>query len=110
MTTTDPVRVEQDERRAGIQRRAVPVLAAAQMLGGVGVASGLAVGALLAEQVSASTSSAGLATTLTVLGAAVLALPMARLADRRGRRVALSAGYAFGAAGAAVVVLAGRTG
>lgn len=110
MTTMDPVRVEQDERRAQIQRRAVPVLAAAQMLGGVGVASGLAVGTLLAEQVSGSTSSAGLAATLTVLGAALLALPMARLADRRGRRVALSAGYAFGTVGAAVVVLAGRTG
>lgn len=109
MTTFQQGHLEGTRRLALTQRRVVPVLATAQVLSGVGVASGIAVGALLAEKVSGSTAWAGLATTMSVLGAAVLALPMARLADRRGRRVALSAGYAFGAVGAVVTVLAGVT-
>jgi MFS family permease len=110
VTTFDPARADRDQVRAATQRRAVPVLAAAQVLGGVGVASGVAVGALLAERISGSTAWAGLATTMSVLGGAVLALPMARLADRDGRRIALTAGYACGAVGAVVTVLAGRSG
>lgn len=110
MTTAEQARVDREQRRALAQRRAVRVLATAQVLGGVGVASGLAVGVLLAERVSGSTAWSGLATTMTVLGGALFALPMARLADRFGRSVALSAGYAVAAAGAVVVVLAGRAG
>jgi len=40
------------------------------------------------------------------LGAAVLAVPLARLADRKGRRVSLSTAALIAAAGAAVCVLA----
>jgi MFS family permease len=93
--------------RARVQRRAVPVLAATQVLGGVGVAAGLAVGGLLAEQISDSTARAGLAATMSVLGAALLAVPMARLAQRFGRRVSLTFGYGVGAVGALTCVLAG---
>ncbi|MCO7222541.1 MFS transporter, partial [Klenkia sp. PcliD-1-E] len=64
-------------------RRAVPVLVGSQVLGGVGVASGIAVGGLLAEQVSGSAALSGLAQTATVLGAAGLAVPLARLAAAR---------------------------
>ncbi len=92
--------------REQARRRAVPVLVASQMLGGVGVASGIAVGGLLAEQVSGSTALSGLAQTATVLGAAGLALPLARLASARGRRPALATGYALGLAGAGFAVLA----
>ena len=91
-------------------RRTVRVLVASQVLGGVGVASGIAVGGLLAEQVSGSTSLSGLAQTASVLGAALLAVPLARLAARSGRRVALAAGYGAGLAGAALAVLAASTG
>ncbi|KQS68653.1 MFS transporter [Modestobacter sp. Leaf380] len=92
--------------RERARRRAVPVLVGSQVLGGVGVASGIAVGGLLAEQVSGSTALSGLAQTATVLGAAGLAVPMARLAAARGRRPALAAGYGLGLAGAGLVVLA----
>ncbi|KQS61123.1 hypothetical protein ASG36_06390 [Geodermatophilus sp. Leaf369] len=92
--------------REQARRRAVPVLVGSQVLGGVGVASGIAVGGLLAEQVSGSTALSGLAQTATVLGAAGLAVPMARLAAARGRRPALATGYALGLAGAGLVVLA----
>lgn len=95
---------------ARVQRRAVPVLSAAQVLGGVGVASGIAVNGLLAQKLSGSTSLSGLAQSMSVIGAAVLAVPLARLAGRRGRRPALAAGYAVGTTGALLSLLAGISG
>ena len=91
------------------QRRVVRVLVASQVLGGVGVAGGIAVGGLLAERVSGSTALSGLAQTATVLGAAVLALPLARVAAIRGRRTALSLGYLLGMIGAGGVLLGALT-
>lgn len=92
---------------ARLARRVVRVLVGSQVLGGVGVASGLAVGGLLAEDVSGSAALSGLAQTATVLGAAVAALPLARLMAARGRRPGLVAAYVTGAVGAAVVVAGG---
>lgn len=89
------------------QRRALPVLGAMQVLGGVGVASGIAVNGLLAQELSGSTSQSGLAQTMAVLGAAVLAVPLARLAGARGRRPALAVGYLIAAVGAALSIAAG---
>ncbi len=88
------------------ERRRVGVLVAGQVLGGVGVASGIAVGGLLAQEVSGSTSLSGLAQTAGVLGGALLAVPLANLARDRGRGVALSAGYGLGFVGAVLAVLA----
>ena len=93
----------------GGHRRTVRVLVTSQVLGGVGVAGGIAVGGLLAEEVSGSTSLSGLPQTATVLGAALLAVPMARLAVRSGRRVSLAAGYAAALAGAVLSVAAAVT-
>lgn len=95
---------------ASVQRRTVAVLVTSQVLGGVGAVSGLAVGGLLAEELSGSTSLAGLAQTASVLGAALLAVPLARLAGAHGRRPALATGYALGCAGALTVVLAAALG
>jgi MFS family permease len=88
-----------------VQRRTIRVLVAGQVLGGVGVGSGIAVGGLIAEDVSGSTALSGLAQTATVLGAAVAALPMARLMAAHGRRPGLVTGYAVALTGAVVVVL-----
>lgn len=95
-----------EDARAVVQRRAVPTLVTSQALGGVGIASGIAVGSLLARDLSGSTTLAGLSQTATVLGAAVLAVPLARYAERAGRRPALSAGYLVGLTGAALVLVA----
>ncbi len=86
-------------------RSRLPHLAAAQTLSGVGVAGGIAVGALLAEQVTGSASMAGLAQTASVLGGALLAVPLATLAEHRGRALALSTGYALASVGAVVIML-----
>jgi len=96
--------------RDAVQRRTLAVLVASQVLGGVGIAIGFAVGALLAQDLSGSASLAGLALTVALLGAAVVVVPISRLSATRGRRVGLSAGYATGASGAAVVVLAAALG
>ena len=74
------------------------------VLGGVGVASGIAVGALLVQQV-AGTAWSGFGQALSVLGAAIAAVPLAQLAARRGRRRALATGYRIAALGAAAVIL-----
>jgi len=89
-----------------VQARTLRVLSAAAVLGGLAVAGSVAAGSLIAADVGGSEAVAGLAQTCGVLGAAVLALPLARIALRHGRRAALSTGYAIGAAGAVIVVVA----
>ena len=92
--------------RTGLQRRTTQVLVASQVLGGVGVASGIVVTGLLAEQVSGSTTLSGFAGTTAVLGAALAAVPLARISSRRGRRAGLATGWGVGATGAVVMLAA----
>lgn len=91
---------------SGVQRRSLGVLSFAQALAGVAVAGSLPAGALIAAGL-AGEGAAGLAQTSGVFGAAVFALPLARLALVRGRRTALASGYWLGALGAAIVVFGG---
>ncbi|WP_236073207.1 MFS transporter [Streptomyces tardus] len=91
---------------AALRRRTQTVLVISQILGGLGVAVSLALAAVLAEEISGSRALAGLATTSSVLGTAVLSLPLAALMAARGRRPGLALAYAIGAVGGAVVVLA----
>ena len=81
-----------------------------QLLAGVGVASGIAVGGLLAERLSGTVTMAGFAQTSSVLGAGLVAIPMARLATRVGRHWALAAGYALALVGTLLVFVASATG
>lgn len=92
-----------------LQRRTVRTLVGSQMLGGVGVSSGIAVGALLAEQVSGSTEFAGLGNTFQVLGSALIAIPVARIMAARGRRPGLLTGYGLAILGGALVLTAAVT-
>lgn len=101
MTATLPLSAGSVER---IQRRSVAALSGGQALGSLAVAGAVAAGALIAAGVSGSEGAAGLAQTFGVLGAAVMALPLARLALSRGRRVSLAAGYGLGAIGALIVI------
>ncbi len=94
---------------ADIQRNTVRVLAVSQVFSGVAVAGSIAAGALIAASLADSEAAAGLAQTAGVLGAAILALPLARIALGKGRRVALSTGYGMAAVGAVLVVIAAVT-
>jgi MFS family permease len=78
--------------RKRVQRRTIETLVGAQSLGGLGITIGIAVAALLAEEVSGSEKLAGLAQTMQVLGAAVASLLLAHLMGRRGRRPGLVLG------------------
>ena len=81
-----------------------------QLLAGLGVASGIAVGGLLAERLSGTVAMAGFAQTSTVLGAGLVAIPLARLAVRSGRHWALATGYALALGGTLLVFVAAATG
>jgi MFS family permease len=92
---------------AALQDKTVKVLATAQVLNGVGVAGTVAAGSLLVASITESETLAGLAQTSSVLGAAALALPLARLTSRGGRRLALSAGFIAGVIGSLFAILGG---
>ena len=92
--------------RAALQRRTLRVLFVAQTLSGVGLAAGIAVGALLAQQMLGSTGSSGLPTALFTLGSAAAAVLVGRISQSFGRRPGLATGYAVGAVGGALVVTA----
>lgn len=91
---------------ARIQRRTVTVLAAGQVLGGIAFGATVSLGALLAADLSGNEALSGLATASVTLGAALCAIPLARLAGRRGRRVALTIGNLLALVGIAVVISA----
>ena len=89
-----------------VQRRTVSVLATSQVLGGIGVATGISVSSLIASELSGSDAVAGLAQTTAVVGAAVVALPLSRLAERHGRRRSLTTGYVVAFLGALLAATA----
>jgi MFS family permease len=93
-----------------VQRRTVVLLSAAQVFGGIGTGATVSIGSILAVELSGSSAWAGAVATVMTLGAALAALPLASLADRRGRRVGQVAGLAAAMAGALLMVLAVVTG
>ncbi|HHU11087.1 MAG TPA: MFS transporter [Intrasporangiaceae bacterium] len=87
-----------------IQRRTLGTLATTQVLGGIGLAAGIAVGSLIAEDITGSPTYAGLGGTFQVLGSALIAIPIARIMAARGRRPGLLLGYALALAGAVAII------
>ena len=88
------------------QRRTLTVLLLAQILSGAGLAAGITVGALLAEQMLGSSRFSGLPTVFFTMGSAAAAVGVGRISQNRGRRAGLSAGYLTGALGSLGVVVA----
>ncbi|MEO6881386.1 MAG: MFS transporter [Mycobacteriaceae bacterium] len=95
---------------AAVQRRTLRLLVATQIAGGLGIGSAVSVTGLLALDLSGSKVWAGGGGTAVTLGAALLAVPLARMAARRGRRFSLTVGWATAALGALVSVVAAATG
>ena len=89
------------------QKRTIRTLSAAQVFNGVGIAGTVAAGSLLVTSISNSESLAGLAQTTTVLGAAMMALPLAKLTQKGGRRLSLMIGYSVGVIGSILAILGG---
>ncbi|MER7792704.1 MFS transporter [Streptomyces sp. NPDC097640] len=91
---------------AQAQRRILRVLVASQILSGAGLAAGVTVGALLAQDMLGTTSLAGLPSGLFTAGSALAAVAVGRISQARGRRPGLAAGYFTGAIGSAGVITA----
>ena len=89
-----------------IQSRTVKTLTLGQILGGFGLGSTLSIGALLAADLSGTAAWSGSAATFSTLGSAVWAIPLSRLAQRSGRKVALATGAALAIIGATLVITA----
>jgi len=94
------------ERDSALQKRVVRVLVAGQILGGIGMGATLSLGALLAADLSGSSAWSGMAATMSTLGAAFVAVPLARLAQARGRRVSLATGSLIAGSGAILAISA----
>jgi MFS family permease len=88
------------------QRKVVTVLVGGQILGGIGMGATLSLGSLLAAQLSGSPAWSGMAATMSTLGAALSAIPLARLAVARGRRISLSTGALIAGTGAVIAITA----
>jgi MFS family permease len=88
-------------------RRIRRALIAGQVLAGIGLGSAVSVGSLLAAHIAGGDSAAGLAATMSTLGSAVAAIPLARVAMRRGRRLALTMGASIAILGGSLIIVAG---
>ena len=84
------------DERERVQRRTLVVVVVAQVMGGAGLAAGVAVGALLAEQMLGSAGLAGIPMALFTLGSALAEYLVGRVSQRAGRRVGLGLGFAAG--------------
>nr|WP_281497361.1 MFS transporter [Ornithinimicrobium sp. F0845] len=93
-----------------MQTRTVTTLMGSQVMGGIGVASGIAVAALMAAEISGRDDLSGLANTTQVLGGALMTIPVAALMAARGRRAGLVAAYLVGTVGAALAITAAVVG
>lgn len=89
-----------------LYRRSLWVVAASQVFGGAGLAAGITVGALLAQDMLGGEGAAGIPAALFTLGSAVAAYAVGWLSQRSGRRVGLTAGFLIGSLGAVGVVAA----
>ena len=98
-----------EQQLISLQKRTVKVLSLGQALGGFGLGATLSVGALLAVELSGTTAWSGAAATLSTLGSAAVAIPLANLAFKRGRRVSLAFGAFLAILGAAMMILATYT-
>ncbi|MEV7606048.1 MFS transporter [Paenarthrobacter sp. NPDC089322] len=92
------------EIRERTQRRTLMVVLVSQVLGGAGLAAGITVGALLAQDMLGSEGVAGLPTAVFTLGAALTAYLVGRTTQRWGRRTGLGFGFVAGGIGGLGVV------
>ena len=95
-----------DQDQYALYRRSLVVVVVSQIFGGAGLAAGVTVGALLAQDMLGNDNLAGLPTALFTLGSALTAFTVGRLTQRSGRRGGLAAGFAAGAIGAVGIVTA----
>ena len=88
-----------------LQQRVRRILITGQVMAGLGMGATLSMGAILASRLSGSEAWSGMAATMSTLGAALAAVPLARLAGRSGRRISLFTGALLAASGAIATIV-----
>ena len=101
--------ISSSEKQQQLYKRTLMVVVISQIFGGAGLAAGITVGALLAQQMLGTDAFAGLPSGLFTLGSAGAALIVGRLSQRFGRRSGLAAGFLAGGIGAIGVVISALT-
>ncbi|MGY3188463.1 MFS transporter [Lysinibacillus sp. TE18511] len=98
--------IDSPEKLKNLYRRVLIVVSISQIFGGAGLAAGITVGALLAQQMLGTDAYAGVPSALFTLGSAGAAFIVGKLSQRYGRRIGLSTGFIVGGLGAIGVVIA----
>ncbi|MGR3762941.1 MFS transporter [Rossellomorea sp. NS-SX7] len=100
---------DSSEHQHALYKRTLIIIMIAQVFGGAGLAAGITVGALLAQDMLGTDSFSGVPVALFTLGSAGAALFVGRLSQRHGRRIGLSIGFIIGGIGAIGAVAAAVT-
>ncbi|MGH1257327.1 MULTISPECIES: MFS transporter [Bacillus] len=98
---------EEDQQK--LYKRTLIIVSISQMFGGAGLAAGITVGALLAQQMLGTDAYAGLPAAMFTMGSAVAAFFVGKLSQKHGRRIGLAGGFIVGGLGAIGVVVAALT-
>lgn len=101
--------VHSKDLQAKLYKRTLIIIVISQIFGGAGLAAGITVGALIAQDMLGMTSYAGLPAALFTFGSALFAFIVGRVTQRYGRRRGLSFGFIAGGIGAIGVVFAAIT-
>jgi MFS family permease len=101
--------INSPEKQRALYRRTLVIVVLSQIFGGAGLAAGITVGALLAQDMLGTDSFTGVPTALFTLGSAGAAFLVGRLSQRFGRRLGLAAGFFAGGIGAIGVVVSAIT-
>ena len=96
---------ESPEMLQQLYRKTLWIVVFSQMLGGAGLAAGVTVGALLAQDMFGDESFAGIPTALFTLGSAGGAYLVGKLSQKYGRRPGLATGFFVGSMGAVGVIV-----
>lgn len=98
--------IDSSEKQKELYKRTLFVVSVSQIFGGAGLAAGVTVGALLAQQMLGTDAYAGIPSALLTLGSAGAALFVGRLSQAYGRRTGLTAGFMIGGLGAIGIIMA----
>ncbi|HDR6311244.1 TPA: MFS transporter [Bacillus cereus] len=102
-------RIYTEEEQQKLYKRTLLIVSISQMFGGAGLAAGITVGALLAQQMLGTDAYAGLPAAMFTMGSAVAAFFVGKLSQKYGRRIGLAGGFIVGGLGAIGVVMAALT-
>lgn len=101
--------IDSPEKQRQLYRRTLIIVVISQIFGGAGLAAGVTVGALLAQDMLGTDSFSGVPAALFTLGSAGAALLIGQLSQRFGRRTGLAIGFLTGGIGAIGIVISALT-